>query len=278
MNGRASGRVRLELAYDGGGFHGWAAQPGLRTVQGELEAALERLIRRPVPVTVAGRTDAGVHARGQVVHVDLAQGELARLAGRAEVSAAPLVRRLNAVLPNDVRVTGGEPVGDGFDARFAALWRRYRYRIADQPAAQDPIERGFTWWTRPLEAEAMARAAAPLLGEHDFAAFCVPRAGASTVRTLLELGVRRSGPGRVEFTVKADAFCHHMVRFLVGALAAVGAGRQGADWPERVLAGGERPPQVQLAPAHGLILEEVAYPVGDAAQAAQAARARVYRG
>ncbi|MDR2567332.1 MAG: tRNA pseudouridine(38-40) synthase TruA [Bifidobacteriaceae bacterium] len=275
-----SERVRLNLAYDGAGFHGWAAQAGQRTVQGELEAALERLIRRPVGVTVAGRTDAGVHARGQVAHVDLEEADLARLMGRSDASATvdPLVRRLNAIMAEDMRVLGAESVGDGFDARFSALWRRYRYRIADRGEYQDPLERGLTWWTRPLDAAAMAAAAAPLLGEHDFAAFCVPREGASTIRTLLELDVRRVNQGRIDVWVKADAFCHHMVRFMVGALAAVGSGRQAAAWPGEVLAGGRRPPQVQLAPAHGLTLEQVAYPDGDAAQSAQSLQARTNRG
>ncbi|MDR2377861.1 MAG: tRNA pseudouridine(38-40) synthase TruA, partial [Bifidobacteriaceae bacterium] len=272
-------------AYDGAGFHGWAAQVGQRTVQGELERALERLIRRPVAVTVAGRTDAGVHARGQVAHLDLAESELSRLAGRSDppaspdppAGAAPLARRLNAVLADDVRVLGAALVGDGFDARFSALWRRYRYRVADRDAERDPLERGRTWWTRPLDSASMAAAAPPLLGEHDFAPFCVPRPGASTIRSLFELDVRRINPGRIDISVKADAFCHHMVRFIVGALAGVGAGRHGPDWPGQVLAGGRRPPEVQLAPAHGLTLEEVAYPSDDAAQAARAARARAHR-
>ncbi|MDR0592866.1 MAG: tRNA pseudouridine(38-40) synthase TruA [Bifidobacteriaceae bacterium] len=265
-------RVRLDLAYDGAGFHGWAAQTGQRTVQGELEAALARIIRRPAPVTVAGRTDAGVHALGQVAHLDLAVAEVARLAGRSDAGLAvePLARRLNAVLANDLRVIAATPVGEGFDARFSALWRRYRYRIADQAFAHDPLERGRTWWTRPLDAAAMAASAPPLLGEHDFAAFCVPRQGASTVRELMELEVQRIGPGRIDICVRADAFCHHMVRFLTGALAAVGAGRQDPAWPALVLASAHRPSQVQLAPAHGLTLEQVAYPPTDPLQAAQA--------
>ncbi|MDR1441270.1 MAG: tRNA pseudouridine(38-40) synthase TruA [Bifidobacteriaceae bacterium] len=272
--------MRLDLAYDGSGFHGWAAQPGLRTVQGEFEAALARLIRRPVPVTVAGRTDAGVHALGQVIHFDLAKAELARLAGRAGLTpdGSPLARRLNAVLPTDLRVLAAAMVGGGFDARFSALWRRYRYRIADRPEDQDPLGRGYTWWTRPLEDGAMAAAAEPLLGEHDFTPFCVPRQGASTIRTLQHLDVRRAGPGRIDIWAQADAFCHHMVRFLVGALAAVGAGRQDVVWPGEVLGSGHRPSQVQLAPAHGLTLERVAYPLDDSAQLDRALQARSKRG
>ncbi|MDR1634242.1 MAG: tRNA pseudouridine(38-40) synthase TruA [Bifidobacteriaceae bacterium] len=269
-------RIRLDLAYDGADFHGWAAQTDQRSVQGELEGALERLVRHPVALTVAGRTDAGVHAQGQVAHLDLTEADWVRLAGRSESgpSVESLVRRLNAVMPEDVRVLGGRPVGDGFDARFSALWRRYRYRIADRFDYQDPLERGRTWWTRPLDADAMAASAVPLTGKHDFVSFCVPREGASTVRTVLELDVARINPGRIDIWVKADAFCHHMVRFIVGALAAVGAGRQDADWPGQVLAAARRPSQVQLAPARGLTLEEVAYPPTPAAQAAQAHHAR----
>ncbi|MDR3107600.1 MAG: tRNA pseudouridine synthase A, partial [Bifidobacteriaceae bacterium] len=211
-----SSRIRLDLAYDGAGFHGWAQQVGLRTVQGEVESALARIVRRPVALTVAGRTDTGVHARGQVAHLDLSEAELTRLAGRSGTAPTvdALARRLNAVLPGDVRVLVASAVGDGFDARFSALWRRYRYRIADQTSLQDPLERGFTWWTRPLEEAAMAAAAGPLLGEHDFAPYCVPREGASSVRTLLALDVERVGPGRIDLWAQADAFCHHMVRFL----------------------------------------------------------------
>ncbi|MDR0625819.1 MAG: tRNA pseudouridine(38-40) synthase TruA [Bifidobacteriaceae bacterium] len=272
-----SGRIRLDMAYDGAGFHGWAAQPGLRTVQGELAAALERIVRRPVPLTVAGRTDAGVHARGQVAHLDLTEAELVRVAGRAASATEALARRLNAILADDLRVLDARAVGDGFDARFSALWRRYRYRIADQRSAQDPLTRGFIWWTVALENGAMAASVAPLLGEHDFAPFCLPREGASTVRRLLALTVDRVGPGRIDITVQADAFCHHMVRFLVGALADVGAGRRDPAWPGEVLASGVRPAEVRLAPSHGLTLEAVAYPEGDQTVLEQAERARVRR-
>ncbi|MDR2114162.1 MAG: tRNA pseudouridine(38-40) synthase TruA [Bifidobacteriaceae bacterium] len=263
-----STRLRLDLAYDGTEFHGWARQTGLRTVQGELEAALSRVVRRPVPVTVAGRTDAGVHARGQVAHLELEEPEL----------EAVTVRRLNAVLPEDLRVLAVAAAEPGFDARFGALWRRYCYRIADHPAVQDPLERRYTWWTPPLEIEPMAASAVTLLGEHDFRAYCIPRPGASTVRTLQELEVKRVSPGRVEIWVQADAFCHRMVRFLVGALTMVGRGRRPQAWPGQILAAGERESAVQVAPARGLTLEQVAYPKGSAALQIQAQNARVYRG
>ncbi len=196
-------RVRLDLAYDGTDFHGWAAQPGLRTVQGELEAALTTVLRRPaVPVTCAGRTDTGVHARGQVVHLDVDGETLAATAGRSgSPPVEALARRLNGVLPGDVRVRGARTVPAAFDARFGARWRRYCYRVADTPHAVDPLTRRHVLaWARPLDLAAMNTAGEPLLGEHEFAAFCKRREGATTVRRLLELPVgpvRRRG-GRAD--------------------------------------------------------------------------------
>ncbi|MDR2454815.1 MAG: tRNA pseudouridine(38-40) synthase TruA [Bifidobacteriaceae bacterium] len=273
-------RFRLDLAYDGSAFHGWARQPGLRTVQGVLESALARLTRAPVALTAAGRTDAGVHARGQVCHLDLAPAQMAALAGRA-VETPPgeaLGRRLNAVLPPEVRLLGAAEAPGEFDARFSALWREYRYRVADGPAGRDPLERAFTWWTRPLDAAAMAAAGQALVGEHDFLPFAVPRPGASSVRTVLEVRVERLGPARLDISVRADAFCHRMVRFMVGALEAVGQGRRPVAWVGQVLAAGRRDPGVPAAPALGLVLERVAYPQGAPALAQRARRARAHRG
>ncbi len=272
-------RLRLDLAYDGTAFHGWATQPGLRTVQGVLEAALAQVLRLPgVGVTCAGRTDTGVHARGQVVHLDVAQDVVAGTAGRgAQPAPQALLRRLNGVLPDDVRVTAAARAPDGFDARFSALWRRYAYRIADTPAAHDPLARhAVLSWRRRLDVEAMDAASAPLLGEHDFAAFCRRRAGATTVRTLLELGWRRPAGGPVVATVRADAFCHSMVRALVGCLVAVGEGRRDVGWPRAVLDAGVRDPAVTVLHAHGLTLEEVGYPP-PGRMAEQARLARVVR-
>ncbi|MDR1119092.1 MAG: tRNA pseudouridine(38-40) synthase TruA [Bifidobacteriaceae bacterium] len=273
-------RVRLELAYDGAGFRGWARQEGLRTVEGELRAVLERMARRPVDVTAAGRTDAGVHARGQVAHFDLETADLARMGVTRGPGPWPeaLARRLNSALPPDARVLGAGEAEAEFDARFSALWREYRYRIADAPAAQDPLERSFTWWTRPLDAAAMGQAGAALLGEHDFLPFAIPRPGASTVRTVLALRCERPAEGRIDLTVRADAFCHRMVRFIVGALTLVGSGRRPPGWVGEVLAGGVRDPAAQAVPPHGLTLERVAYPAGAEALAAQSSRARVFRG
>ena len=272
-------RVRLDLAYDGTGFHGWASQPALRTVQGEVEAALATVLRLPaVPVTCAGRTDTGVHARGQVIHLDVDEAALEAAAGR---SGAPpvesLVRRLNGVLPADVRVRDGRVAPDGFDARFGAVWRRYCYRVADKPGTVDPLARRHVLtWSRPLDLAAMNEAAAALVGEHEFAAFCKRREGATTIRRLLELRWERTSDGVAELTVRADAFCHHMVRSLTGCLLAVGEGRQGRGWPQAVLTAAVRDPRVAVVPAHGLTLEEVAYPP-DAELAAQAEATRVVR-
>jgi tRNA pseudouridine38-40 synthase len=246
--------LKISLGYDGTDFSGWAAQPGRRTVEAVLSEALGRVLRLPEAprLTVAGRTDAGVHARGQVVHLAVPENLWADHGPR-------LVYRLGGVLPPDVRVFAAEIAPEGFDARFSALWRRYSYRLCDDPALADPLDRGRTaWYFRALDVGAMNAAATTLLGEHDFAAYCRRREGATTVRTLRRLSWRRDGILIGE--VVADAFCHNMVRALVGALVAVGEGRQQADWPARVLAVGVRDPGVRVMPPHGLCLEEVGYP------------------
>jgi tRNA pseudouridine38-40 synthase len=303
-------RVRMELGYDGGGFSGWARQPGRRTVQGVLEEALARVLRVEVGLTVAGRTDAGVHATGQVAHGDV-PAELWEAVGPT------LLRRLNGVLPPDVRVRAAAAAPDGFDARFSALFRRYEYRVTDAPYGADPLHRHDTLaWPRPLDLRALQAASAVLLGEHDFAAFCRRREGASTVRRLLRLDWTRPGAvhqddpplpddlrpdsprpdsprldsarleadnlgrdagGVLVAAVEADAFCHSMVRSLVGALLAVGDGRRPTDWPASLLGLPGRAGAVTVAPAHGLTLVHVAYPPGDqlAARAAETRRPRV---
>jgi tRNA pseudouridine38-40 synthase len=269
-------RLRLDLAYDGTDFHGWASQPGLRTVQGTLEAALAQVLRvAAVPVTCAGRTDTGVHARGQVVHLDLDEEALVAAAGRSRHPAHDaLLRRLNGVLPADLRVHRCRPAPPGFDARFSAVWRRYAYRIADSAELDDPLRRRWVLaWRRPLDLEAMNEAAAGLRGEHDFAAFCKKREGATTIRTLQQLGWARQEGGLAVATVQADAFCHNMVRALVGAMVAVGEGRRTPAWAAQVLHGRERDPGVTVLHAHGLTLEQVGYPPdGDLEAQARAAR------
>lgn len=263
-------RLRIDLSYDGTDFRGWATQPGLRTVQATLETALATVLRLPaVSVVCAGRTDTGVHARGQVVHVDLVDP--------TSYDKQLLVRRLNGILPADIRVRAVAPAGHGFDARFSALWRRYAYRLADGASLVDPLTRGHVLaWPRRLDLAAMNRACEPLLGLHDFAAFCKQREGATSVRTLLDLHWSRDAAGLAVCTVRADAFCHHMVRSLVGCLVAVGEGRRAPEWAESVLTGRQRDPSVLVVPAHGLTLEEVAYPDADEL-AVQADRTRVKR-
>lgn len=266
-------RVRLDLSYDGAGFSGWARQrDGRRTVQGELEDALRVVMRQPGPfaLTVAGRTDAGVHARGQVAHVDL-PGELWSRHGEQ------LLRRLAGRLPHDVRVWRVAEAPPHFDARFSAIWRRYAYRVSDDPGGVDPLLRGHVLWhNRPLDLPAMNAAAALLLGEHDFAAYCKRREGATTIRRLLDLRWERRPDGVLEAVVRADAFCHNMVRSLVGAMLFIGDGHRPPEWAGRVLAAGVRDSAVQVVRPHGLTLEEVGYPAdeGLAARNRQARRVR----
>jgi tRNA pseudouridine38-40 synthase len=258
-------RVRLDVSYDGSDFAGWAVQPGQRTVQGVLEAALRTVLRQPaVPLTVAGRTDAGVHAAGQVAHCDIAE------------LPSDLVRRLARVLPADLRVRAASEVPAEFDARFSALRRSYEYRIGDAPWGVDPLRSRYVLaWPRPLDVPAMAAAGTGLLGLHDFAAFCRHREGATTVRSLERLTVERVGHD-ITCTVVADAFCHSMVRSLVGALIAVGERRRPVGWPAALLERDRRADEVPVAPAHGLTLVEVGYPPA-AEFAARAAETRARR-
>jgi tRNA pseudouridine38-40 synthase len=273
-------RVRLDLSYDGTGFAGWATQPVLRTVQGTLEAALGVVLRCQDPrLVVAGRTDAGVHARGQVAHLDVERDVWHAVCGRMTGTPGDvLVRRLAGVLPSDLVVHRAAPAPEGFDARFGALSRRYAYRIADDPLQVDPLRRAHVVRHRvPLDAGAMHRAGQPLVGLHDYTAYCRPRPDATTIRTLQVLAVERPTTGEdaglVVATVAADAFCHTMVRSLVGALIAVGEGRRGEEWPAELLAGRRRSSTV--APAHGLTLEEVVYPPDEELRArAEQTRAR----
>jgi tRNA pseudouridine38-40 synthase len=249
-------RVRIDLSYDGTEFSGWAAQPAQRTVEGVLSVALGHVLRLPEPVrlTVAGRTDSGVHARGQVAHADVPAEAWAAYGDAA-------LRRLSRALPPDIRVRSLGPAPAGFDARFSPLWRRYAYRICDDPAQADPLRRRDTLWNpRPLDLTAMNEAAARLLGEHDFAAFCRKREGATTIRALRRLDWERDAQGVCVGCVVADAFCHNMVRALVGALLPVGEGTHPPTWPATVLAAAVRDPAVRVVPPHGLSLEEVRYP------------------
>lgn len=308
-------RIRLDLSYDGTNFHGWASQPGQRTVQGEIEAGLGLVLRCPTVLTVAGRTDAGVHARHQVAHFDVEQARWEKLAPRgaestAEACATALVRRLNGVIARaygqwmrdralnapkgaaDIVIREAHVVSSDFDARFSALGRHYCYRLMS--GAVDPLRRfDVLSLEQPLDVDLMNRAAAQLLGEHDFLSYCRPREGATTIRTLTRLEfkpsstalVHRSGAltpqqgapesALVECFVDADAFCHSMVRSLVGALVEVGLGRRSVDWPYELLQACSRTSAAPIAPAHGLTLEGVDYPAPDQwASRAQQARSR----
>ncbi|MFD4769746.1 tRNA pseudouridine(38-40) synthase TruA [Streptomyces niveus] len=271
IEGAAPGfvRVRLDLSYDGKDFSGWARQATRRTVQGDIEDALRIVTRsdRTYDLTVAGRTDAGVHARGQVAHVDLPTELWAEHRER-------LLRRLAGRLAHDVRVWRAEEAPAGFNARFSAIWRRYAYRVTDDPGGVDPLLRSHVLWHDwALDVDAMNAASAGLLGEHDFAAYCKKREGATTIRTLQRLEWERDAHGVVTATVRADAFCHNMVRSLVGALLFVGDGHRPVEWPAKVLAAGVRDSAVHVVRPHGLTLEEVGYPADDQL----AARSRLAR-
>jgi tRNA pseudouridine38-40 synthase len=261
-------RLRLDVSYDGTGFSGWAIQPGRRTVAGVLVEALVKLAGEvPLGLTVAGRTDAGVHATGQVCHIDLPGA----LWDEFETS---LLRRLAALMPADARVRAATPVPDTFDARFSATFRRYEYRVADTPWGPEPLRRHDTLgWARPLDLDRLNAAAQGLVGEHDYAAYCKRKEHATTVRAIARLDWRRETDGVVVATVQADAFCQAMVRSLVGAMLTVGDGRREPGWPATLLTLRERSSAITVAPAHGLTLVAVGYPAaGDYAQRAEATR------
>lgn len=265
-------RIRLDVAYDGTDFSGWARQPGLRTVCGTLEAELAKVLREPVTVTVAGRTDAGVHAHAQVCHLDVDPASLDQrsLEGRPEL----LVRRLARLLPDDVAVMDARWAPDEFDARFSALRRHYEYRLTTAPWGAPPTRaRDTAAWQRQADLELVRQASQRLLGLHDFAAFCRRREGATTVRELQRFDWRvepdprgPDAPGSADVwvaSVSADAFCWSMVRSLVGGVMAVGEGRRSLDWISGLLGEKERSSAVPVAPARGLALVGVDYPDDD---------------
>lgn len=278
-------RIRLDLAYDGTDFSGWARQPGRRTVCGLLEEELGRVLRHPVTLTVAGRTDAGVHARAQVCHLDVDPGWLDQRSLRGE--PAELVRRLARLLPDDVAVMDARWAPEGFDARFSALRRHYEYRLTCAPWGVEPTRaRDTAAWPRAADVGLVREASRRLLGLHDFAAFCRRREGATTIRELQRLDWTvapdprgASAPGAAEVWtahVSADAFCWSMVRSLVGAVMAVGEGRRSPEWVSGLLAETERSSSVPVAPARGLTLVGVDYP-DDAGLAARAEATREVR-
>jgi len=274
-------RYRLDLAYDGSDFIGWAKQPGLRTVQGELETALATVLARggyAPTITVAGRTDAGVHATGQVAHVDLTAAQLRYLAAphggstRPAEPGAALARRLNGIagLRSDVYISRAAPAPAGFDARFSPIWRRYDYRVADTAAEHDPLLRNHTvWYPAALDLDAMNSAARELIGLADWAAYCRPRVGATTIRELQEFRWDRDSTGVLTARLQADAFCHSMVRALVGATVSVGAGKLPGSRLTELRNAAQRTSEFIVMPPQGLTLVEVGYPDDVAARAAQ---------
>lgn len=264
-------RIRLDLGYDGTDFHGWASQPGLRTVQGELEAAIARIIRGEEPkLTVGGRTDAGVHARGQVAHIDLSQKSAELLT----------VHRINSLLRRnapDIVVHSVREVPDVFDARFGALSRRYEYRLRDASSRVDPLTTRYTTQVPGiLDLQRMQEASEQLLGLQDFTTFCKSREGATAIRTLLTFHWQRAADGALVASVAADAFCHSMVRALVGSVVAVGKGRLTVDELNGLRDARERSNRFSVMPAHGLSLEEIVYP-SDTELATRAEQTRARR-
>lgn len=240
--------VRLDLSYDGSGFHGFARQPSVRTVQGDLEAALRRVLGIDVETTCAGRTDTGVHARHQVVSFGLE--EIPDLDG--------LRRSIDGLLGQEVSVLAATPAADDFNARFSPAWRSYRYFVDPRPAT-DPLRRWSVWHLgRPLDLDAMNRAAAGVVGRHDFASFCRPRPGAGTEREVHEAGWMDE-EGLAVFAVRASAFCHQMVRSLVGFCVDAGLGRVSPGSIGAVIAARDRNAVGTVAPPHGLVLWEVGF-------------------
>ena len=276
-------RLRLDIAYDGTNFNGWTKQPGLRTVQGVLEEALSTVFQRhgePPTLTVAGRTDAGVHAVGQVAHLDLTPAQLASLdERRGQSGAESLARRLNGIagLSSDVVVTRSGLAPEGFDARFSGIWRRYEYRVEDATRPRNPLVRGYTLsYPAVLDESAMNEASTGLVGLHDWASYCKPREGGTTIRTLQEFTWKRQNDGVLLAHVKADAFCHSMVRSLVGASIAVGEAKLTPADLIQLRDDETRTSAFKVVPAKGLTLVEVGYPP-DEQLAARAERTRARR-
>lgn len=254
-------RLRIDLAYDGTNFSGWSKQPDRRTVQGELESVLQKITRVPVETIVAGRTDAGVHATGQVVHVDIPDMEKGPYGKNVEWNLADMPYRLNRILDEDVRVLSVSIAPRGFHARFSALRRHYEYKILDSNRSILPLRRfDVAPWYRPLHMEVMNESSALLLGEHDFAAFCKFRQGGTTIRTLEIFEWSRDEEGFLIARIVADAFCYSMVRNLVGAVVCVADGRFPTQWITDVLGNKQRISDSLVFPSRGLSLVQVDYP------------------
>jgi tRNA pseudouridine38-40 synthase len=265
-------RFRIDLAYDGTDYAGWAQQPDLATVQGELLAALTTIFGASdddFGMRVAGRTDAGVHAAHQVAHIDLSPEQVARSGRRQDYA-----HRLSRLLPPAIQVYSFEPAPAGFDARFSPTSRRYRFRIADRAATQNPLRRRDTLWVfRALDADLMQQSSTALIGMHDFGAYCRPREGSTTIRRIIEITVNRrpADDNIIEIELEADAFCHNMVRAITGALIKVGSGDLPPARIKEMLDGAVRTGEFKVVGPEGLSLIAVNYPPDDqlAAQAEQ---------
>jgi tRNA pseudouridine38-40 synthase len=269
-------RVRIDLAYDGSPFAGFARQPDQRTVQGTLEGALSRVLGQDVLTTGAGRTDRGVHALAQVVHLEVDPDS--QRTARALADLDGFAVRLDRLVGPEIAIWAARAVSDDFDARFSATGRGYRYRIADS-AVLAPLDRHDRWHVHdPLAVGPMRAAASHLLCEHDFAAFCRrPPAGRTTVRRLDEMTIRRPRPGEVDVRLVGNAFCHNQVRSVVGCLVEVGRGRREPAWMGAVLEGRDRSLAARVAPPQGLVLERVSYGRRWPAAPPAAVRARIAR-
>ena len=244
-------RLRLDISYDGTNFSGWGIQPDRRTVQQSVEDAISTVAQAKAETIVAGRTDAGVHATGQVIHVDLPES----------LELTDLAYKLNRILDEDIRINQITIAPPAFHARFSALRRYYEYRILDENKVIPPLARFNTEsWYRPLDVDVMNQASALLLGTHDYAAFCKFREGATTIRTLETYSWRRDNHGILIADVVADAFCYSMVRNLVGAIVCVADGRKDASWISTLLENKERVSDSLVFPARGLSLYKVDYP------------------
>lgn len=243
-------RLRIDLAYDGTNYAGWAKQPDQRTIQEEIETALAKITQSPVETIVAGRTDAGVHASGQVIHVDVPEN--------SEIKE--LVFKLNRMLDEDIRILKVTVMDKAFHARFSATERSYTYTILDGNQVVSPLHRlDVAPWYRSLDIEILNSASALLLGKHDFAAFCKFREGATTVRNLKRFNWTRDNAGYLTADIAANAFCYSMVRNLVGAVVCVAEGRNNLDWISAMLANKERVPDSLVFVARGLTLRHVEY-------------------
>jgi tRNA pseudouridine38-40 synthase len=252
-------RLRMDIAYDGTNFYGWGAQPDRRTIQDLVEEAISRISRVDSESIVAGRTDAGVHATGQVIHVDVPDTIFT-----SELNYRDFRYKLNRILDEDVRIMDITDAPAGFHARFSALRRHYVYKLIDNNDVIPPLSRhDVASWYRPLDVDRMNEASTLLLGHHDFAAFCKFRQGGTTIRTLEKYEWKRSDDGLLIADVVADAFCYSMVRNLVGAVVCVADGRKDPLWISELLANKERVSDSLVFPARGLTLYQVDYPRDD---------------